>query len=83
MLNELYRCWNILRAFLGSLVVAFAIAAACAVMGVALVVIGKQLAIEPVRLLGEATIIAGVCWSAWRVIAAELSALLTLHDQEH
>lgn len=78
MLDELSRCWRILLNFVRSLLTAFAIAAVAAVAGVGIIVGGKELGFESLHPLGEAIIVAGVCFSAWRVITAELVAVATL-----
>ncbi len=78
MLDEFSRCWRILLNFVGSLLAAFAIAAVAAVAGVGIIVGGKMLGFESLYTLGGAVIIVGVCFSAWRVIAAEIVAIATL-----
>lgn len=78
MVRELRRCWKSLLAFIEALAVALAIAAVSSVVGVGLTIGSKMLGIESLRTLGEAIIVAGVCFAAWRVIAAECVAIATL-----
>lgn len=80
MLNELHRCWQILLRFMQSLLTAFAIAAVAAVAGVGIIFGGKMLGFESLHTLGEAIIGGGVCFAAWRVIAAEFAAIATLQN---
>lgn len=80
MLDELSRCWQILRIFVRSLLTAFAIAAVAAVAGVGIIVGGKELGFESLHTLGEVIIVSGVCFAAWRVIAAEFAAIATLQN---
>lgn len=78
MVGELRRCGKSLLAFIAALVAAFAIAAASSVVGVGLTIGSKMLGVESLHTLGEAIIVAGVCFAAWRVIAAECVAIATL-----
>lgn len=80
MLNEFHRCLKILRIFVRSLVTAFAIATVSAVVGVGIIIGSRSLGVQSLNVLGEAVIIGGVCFSAWRVIAAEFTAIATLQN---
>lgn len=75
MLNELARYWQIMRKFFEATIVAFAIAAMAAVAGLAIIFGGKMLGLEWLYLPGQAVIVAGVCFAAWRVIRAEFVAI--------
>lgn len=78
MVGELHRCWKSLLAFIEALVAAFAIAAVSSVVGVSLIFGSKMVGFGSLHTLGEAIIVAGVCFAAWRVIAAEFVAIATL-----
>lgn len=78
MLNELSRYWQILLKFVRALLTAFAIAAMAAVAGLGIIFGGKMLGLEWLYIVGQAVIVAGVCFAAWRAITAECVAIATL-----
>lgn len=80
MLNELSRYWQILLKFVQALLTAFAIAAMAAVAGLGIIFGGKMLGLEWLYKVGQAVIVAGVCFAAWRAITAEFVAFAKIQN---
>jgi len=72
---EFHRCGKILIHFVLALASQIVIAAVSTAVGVGLFVAGRHAGIEAIALVGEAIVICGVGYAAWRAIVAEFIAL--------
>lgn len=79
-LLEIQRCGKILIRFLVTLASQVVLAGFCTAVGVGLFLAGRHLGIQAISFVGEAVILCGLGYAAWRAIKAQFTAMRQIQE---